>query len=71
MLNAANEIAVTAFLEGKLKFPQISMVVAETMNRTEYMNDNDIETILEADRQARNESAEVVRYMTKLTTKAK
>jgi len=71
VLNAANEIAVTAFLEGKLKFPQISQVVAETMNRTEYMNDNDIETILEADRQARNESAEVVRYMTKLTTKAK
>jgi len=71
VLNAANEIAVTAFLEGKLKFPEISQVVAETMNRTEYMNDNDIETILEADRQARNESAEVVRYMTKLTTKAK
>ena len=71
VLNAANEIAVTAFLEGKLKFPQISQVVAETMNRTEYMNDNDIETILEADRQARNVSAEVVRHMTKLTTKAK
>ncbi len=71
VLNAANEIAVTAFLEGKLKFPEISQVVAETMNRTEYMNDNDIKAILEADRQARNESAEVVRYMTKLTTKAK
>ena len=71
VLNAANEIAVAAFLEGKLKFPEISQVVAETMNRTVYMNDNDIETILEADRQARNESAEVVRYMTKLTTKAK
>ena len=41
------------------------------MKRTEYMNDNDIETILEADRQARNVSAEVVRHMTKLTTKAK
>jgi 1-deoxy-D-xylulose-5-phosphate reductoisomerase len=71
VLNAANEIAVTAFLEGKLKFPEISLVVAETMNRTEYMNDNDIETILEADRQARNESAEVVQHMTKLTNKAK
>ena len=71
VLNAANEIAVRAFLEGKLKFPEISQVVSETMNRTEYMNDNDIETILEADRQARNVSAEVVRHMTKLTTKAK
>ena len=70
VLNAANEIAVAAFLEGKLKFPEISQVVSETMNRMKYMDDTDIETILEADRQARNESAEVVRCMTKPTARA-
>ena len=69
VLNATNEIAVAAFLEGKLKFPEISQVVSETMNRMEYINDTDIETILEADRQARIESAEVVRHLTKPATR--
>ena len=65
VLNAANEVAVAAFLEGKVKFPEISKVVAETMNRMDYMEDADIETILEADRRARIESAEVLQDMTK------
>ena len=61
VFNAANEIAVAAFLEGRLRFPQISDVVAETMNRIEYMEDRDFETVLAADRSARTESAAVVK----------
>jgi 1-deoxy-D-xylulose-5-phosphate reductoisomerase len=64
VLNAANEVAVAAFLEGKLKFPEISKVVSETMIRMDYIEDTQIETILEADLQARAESAEMVRSMT-------
>jgi len=60
VLNAANEVAVEAFLDGKLKFPQISKVVAETIARMDYKEDTDIETILEADRMARIESAAVL-----------
>lgn len=60
VLNAANEVAVTAFLEGKLKFPEISTVVAETMARMDYREDSDIETILAVDSMARIESAAVV-----------
>ena len=60
VFNAANEVAVAAFLEGKLCFPQISDVVAETMNRIDYMEDTDFETVLAADRSARIESAAVV-----------
>jgi 1-deoxy-D-xylulose-5-phosphate reductoisomerase len=60
VLNAANEVAVAAFLDGKLKFPEISNVVAETMARIDYKEDSDIETILAADRKARIESAYVV-----------
>ena len=60
VLNAANEIAVAAFLEGKLKFPEIASVVAETMARMDYKEDNDIETILTVDGMARIESASVV-----------
>jgi 1-deoxy-D-xylulose-5-phosphate reductoisomerase len=63
-LNAANEVAVAAFLEGKLKFPEIAEVVAETLLHMNYMVDTDIETILKADRLARIAAAEVVRDMT-------
>ena len=70
VLNAANEIAVAAFLEGKLKFPEISKVVGETLAHTKYMDDTDIETILDADRLARIESAEVVRLMSKQAVRA-
>jgi 1-deoxy-D-xylulose-5-phosphate reductoisomerase len=64
VFNAANEVAVAAFLEGKLRFPQISDVVAETMNRIDYMEDTDFETVLAADRLARIESAAVVQNVT-------
>jgi 1-deoxy-D-xylulose-5-phosphate reductoisomerase len=65
VLNAANEVAVAAFLDGRLKFPEIAKVVAEAMARMDYINDAAIETILEADRLARLESAEVVHKMKK------
>jgi 1-deoxy-D-xylulose-5-phosphate reductoisomerase len=65
VLNAANEVAVAAFLDGKLKFPEISKVVAETMERMDYKEDTDIETILAADRMARIESASVVLEISK------
>jgi len=65
VLNAANEVAVAAFLDGKLRFPQISKVVAETMARMDYKEDTDFETILEADRMARIESAAVLQDIAK------
>ena len=65
VLNAANEVAVAAFLDGKLKFPEISQVVAETLACTDYEEDRDIETILKADRMARAKSAAVIRDMTR------
>ena len=43
-----------------LKFPEISHVVAETLERMDYKEDTDIETILAIDRMARLESASVV-----------
>ena len=70
VLNAANEVAVAAFLDGKLKFPEITKVVAETFAHLDYMEDTDIETILEADRLARVESDKVVRDLTKQSISA-
>jgi 1-deoxy-D-xylulose-5-phosphate reductoisomerase len=70
VLNAANEVAVAAFLDGKLKFPQISKVVAETMARIDYKEDTDFEAILAADRLARIESAAVLQDVAKLNAAA-
>jgi 1-deoxy-D-xylulose-5-phosphate reductoisomerase len=61
ILNAANEVAVEAFLDGNLGFRQISQVVAETINRMDYKEDTDFDTILAADQMARKESAAAVR----------
>ena len=54
-------MAVAAFLDGYLRFPQISQVVAETINRMDYREDTDFDTILAADRMAREVSAAVAR----------
>ena len=53
VLNAANEIAVASFLSGASKFMDIPDVVGAALQAHEKMNANDLETILEADRWAR------------------
>jgi 1-deoxy-D-xylulose-5-phosphate reductoisomerase len=53
VLNAANEIAVEAFLTGKLPFSDIYDVIYDTMARCKNEQHPDLETILEADRWAR------------------
>ena len=53
MLNAANEVAVAAFLEVRISFPQISSIVEQTMARIEGGADLDLENLIEADSEAR------------------
>jgi 1-deoxy-D-xylulose-5-phosphate reductoisomerase len=53
VLNAANEVAVDAFCNGKINFPQISEVVARTMRRHEVIASPDLDQILAADAWAR------------------
>lgn len=59
-LNAANEIAVEAFLDGKIRFPEIALVVAETLERHPFKEIKDIETVLQADLSARMQAESVV-----------
>lgn len=56
VLNAANEIAVSAFLEGHLSFPGIWHTVAETMKRHTLIPHPDLDEIIAADRWARDEA---------------
>jgi 1-deoxy-D-xylulose-5-phosphate reductoisomerase len=56
VMNAANEISVAGFLEGRVRFPQIWHVVEEVMNRHSAIAHPDLDAILEADQWARNEA---------------
>lgn len=60
ILNAANEVAVAAFLEGRIRFPEIALCVAETMTRTHNGPASTLTAILDADLAARVQAESVV-----------
>ena len=69
-LNAANEVAVEAFLEAKIRFPEIPLVVAETVNRVEHKQADRVATVLAIDLAARMLAESVVEaLMIKATQK--
>jgi 1-deoxy-D-xylulose-5-phosphate reductoisomerase len=53
VMNAANEIAVAAFLDGKVPFPEIWGIVEDVMNRHTPVAHPDLNAILGADQWAR------------------
>ena len=53
ILNAANEIAVEAFLGAKLRFTGISRVIEETLQQVPAGSGDTLEAVLDADRRAR------------------
>ena len=54
VMNAANEVAVQSFLDGRIKFPQIYDVVAHAVENSEPVAINDVEVIMHVDQQARS-----------------
>ncbi len=61
ILNAADEVAVAEFLEGKIPFPGIAATVAETLERMPFRQPATIQEVLAEDREARRVAAEVIR----------
>ncbi len=59
-LNAANEIAVDAFLNKALAFTNIAKVIEKTLENTKNMTPNNLQDILQADSEARCISKEWV-----------
>ena len=53
VLNAANEAAVEAFLEGRIRFGRIPEMVKAALNSIETLEASDLDEVLEADRRAR------------------
>jgi 1-deoxy-D-xylulose-5-phosphate reductoisomerase len=60
-LNAADEIAVDAFLREQIRFPAIAEVVEETLERVPNRQPKSIEEVLEVDEQSRSVAREVIR----------
>jgi 1-deoxy-D-xylulose-5-phosphate reductoisomerase len=63
VLNAANEVAVAAFLDRQVNFPRIWQIVEEVMNRHTRVAHPDLDAILRADQWARAEAARFVKSL--------
>ncbi len=60
VLNAANEVAVDAFLHERIAFAFIAEVVAKTMEQVQQGDDTVLEDILEADKRARVVAEQII-----------
>ncbi len=61
VLNAANEIAVEAFLNRLISFPEIASVIGSVLERHEVEDASDLETVFRADAWARESAASLTR----------
>jgi len=52
--NAANEVAVAAFLDGRIRFPEIAHLVEEAIDAVDGASARDLAELVEADEQARH-----------------
>ena len=60
IMNAANEIAVEAFLKGKIKFAQMADIVEQTMCETEFSAYTDLEFLEITDKNARTNAMKYI-----------
>jgi 1-deoxy-D-xylulose-5-phosphate reductoisomerase len=60
VLNAANEVAVEAFLEGRLEFLKVPSVIQKTMENHQPLRLNSVEDVLQAHSWAREEARETL-----------
>ncbi|MBF3214560.1 1-deoxy-D-xylulose-5-phosphate reductoisomerase [Pseudomonas aeruginosa] len=54
MLNAANEVAVAAFLERRIRFSDIAVIIEDVLNREAVTAVESLDQVLAADRRARS-----------------
>jgi len=61
VLNAANEVAVEAFLNNKIKFIAIPKIVEKTLNKTSFYELNSIKDVIEVDIEAREYASRLIK----------
>jgi len=59
-LNAANEVAVAAFLEGLIPWVAIADVLSEALDRHDGARADSVEAVIDADRRARDTARRVI-----------
>ena len=64
-INAANEVAVAAFLEGRLPFPGIPALIEATLSALPAEPAGDLDVLLACDARARRRAGEICAEMTK------
>ncbi len=60
VFNAANEIAVAAFLDHRIRLPEIPVLIEETLARHRCVEGATLDQVLEADRWARQTAEELI-----------
>ena len=63
VLNAANEIAVDEFLNERVKFTDIPVIIEQAMSNFSADAADSLEIILQADKQAREQAYKVIEDM--------
>lgn len=61
VLNAANEIAVAAFLQDKIGFLEMSDIIGETMEKVTFIEHPTLEDYIETDKMSRSISQELIK----------
>lgn len=60
ILNAANEVAVAAFLERKIRFDQIAQIIADVLDKQEVIEPDSLELVIASDQAARRLAQSVI-----------
>lgn len=60
VFNAANEIAVSAFLSNRIGFLQISDIIEQTLSKFAHQSQNDLQALLSLDYEARRIAGEII-----------
>lgn len=68
VLNAANEIAVQAFLDNEIAFMDISSVVESSLEQITFKDATDIQAVVDADNEARVVANDLVKTLASKTT---
>lgn len=61
VVNAANEVAVNAFLKGSIRFTEISRIIRKTMDAHSLKTDGKLDVVIEADMWARKKAEGFIR----------
>ena len=67
VFNAANEVAVEAFLKGKLSFPRITAVIESTLEAVPATPLRELQDVLEADRLGRAQATDALTHSIRIS----